>query len=219
MLKNERVFVIENRELKQPFTETVAKQSTKKDFLGRDAFGEDRKDYGQEVLLSCVLPRFCNTKHAVSSEKMPMRKKVLSLFPKDKDKKAASRATIAEKEKKDMIEVLAAGIIQLSSKQNSGGELNLAGCQITDTPGLLAENQYQPNRKKDKTGTRKVFEKRYEDAFIPPIISRNDTAATIRDGMQDLFLSPLKHHLIFQDYYHLFVEVKVSPSHQKWFLT
>ena len=211
MLQNERIFAMENRELKQPFTERLAKQSTKKDFLGRDVFGGIRQDYGKEILLSYVLPRFCSTKHAVSSEKMPMRKRGIALFPKDKPKKV-SRAKAAEKEKEDMIGVLAAGIIQLSSNPDSGKKSSLAGCQISDTPGLVAENQYQPNRKKDKTGIRKIFQKRYENAFIHPIISPENTAAVIRDGMQDLFLAPLKHHLKFIDYYNLFVEVKVKPS-------
>ena len=40
---------------------------------------------------------------------MPMKKKTLSLFPKDKRKKL-SRQKTDRKEKEDMIEVLAAGI-------------------------------------------------------------------------------------------------------------
>ena len=71
---------------------------------------------------------------------------------------------------------------QMSSNHQLSGKLNLAGCQITDTSGLFAETQHQPNRKKDKTGLRKVLEKNYESAFIPPIISQTDTAALIRDG-------------------------------------
>ena len=211
MLESENIFDIENRILKQPFTETMAKQSTKIDFLGRDAFGETRKDYGKEILLSYVLPRFCMKKHAVSSEKMPMRKKYIALFPKEKSKKI-SRTKVAEKGKEDIIGVLAAGIIQLSSNTDCNGQMNLAGCQISDTPGLFAENQYQSNRKNDKRGIKKIIEKRYNDAFIHPNISTDDTAALIRDGMQDLFLAPLKHHLKFVDYYNLFVEVKVKPS-------
>ena len=42
-------------------------------------------------------------------KKMPMKKKTLSLFPKDKRKKL-SRQKTDKKEKEDMIEVLAAGI-------------------------------------------------------------------------------------------------------------
>ena len=77
--------------------------------------GEEKKDYGKEVLLSYVLPRFCNKKHVVRSEKMPMKKKTLSLFPKNNRKKLSREKTV-RKEKEDMIEVLAAGIVQLSSK-------------------------------------------------------------------------------------------------------
>ena len=72
-------------------------------FLGRENLEEIKKDYGKELLLSYVLLRFCNKK------KMPMKKKTLSLFPKDKRKKL-SRQKTDRKEKEDMIEVLAAGI-------------------------------------------------------------------------------------------------------------
>ena len=46
---------------------------------------------------------------SLDQNKMPMKKKTLSLFPKDKRKKL-SRQKTDRKEKEDMIEVLAAGI-------------------------------------------------------------------------------------------------------------
>ena len=46
---------------------------------------------------------------SLDQKKMPMKKKTLSLFPKDKRKKL-SRQKTDRKEKEDMIEVFAAGI-------------------------------------------------------------------------------------------------------------
>ena len=88
----------------------------------------------------------------------------------------------------------------------------MTGCQLSNIPGLFAKTEYSPNRKSDKTGLRKIFEKRYSQAFIPPTLTRNKTAGVIRDGMQDLFLAPLKHHLTFEHYFQLFWKTKVKPS-------
>ena len=74
MLQAENPLRIECRVLRQPFTTTLAKPSVKKDFLGRDIFGSERKDYGKELLISYVKPRFCNSIHEINKEKLPMQK-------------------------------------------------------------------------------------------------------------------------------------------------
>ena len=89
MLTNEKPFKIESRELRQPFTTTMAKKSVEKDFLGREAFGSERTDYGKELLISYIKPRFCNDVHSVDREKLPMQRKTLSLFPKTSKRKKA----------------------------------------------------------------------------------------------------------------------------------
>ena len=93
---------------------------------------------------------------------------------------------------------MAAGVVKLSSKEQNSEDLNLAGCQINNTPGLFAESEMQQYRQQDKTSLRKCIEKRYKDAFYIPT-STLSACVLVKDGMQDIFLSPLKNHITFKD--------------------
>ena len=63
---------------------------------------------------------------SLDQKKMPMKKKTLSLFPKDKRKKL-SRQKTDRKEKEDMIEVLAAEIFYSSSKLSKKEKFQMTG--------------------------------------------------------------------------------------------
>ena len=84
MISAENPFKVQKRLLYQPFTSKVVKDCTRLDILGRNKFGEVRKDYGKEILISYVKPRFCQDVHNIDSEKIPMSKKILILFPSKK---------------------------------------------------------------------------------------------------------------------------------------
>ena len=102
--------------------------------------------------------------------------------------------------------------MKISTNDASKKACDLTGCQLTEIPGLFAESENEPYRKTDKTGIRVSLEKRYPDAFISPVISSPVTSISIRDGMQDIFMSPLQHHVTFWGYFELFWDSKVRRS-------
>ena len=115
------------------------------------------------------------------------------------------------KEKEDIVQVLAAGIVKMSVNKDKESGANLAGCQINNIPGLFADSEMQPYRKQDKTSLRKCLEKRYPTAFEVPNVPL-ESSVQERNGMQDLFLAPLKHHIHVKDYFRLFWENKIRRS-------
>ena len=156
-------------------------------------------------LRMCASPRkFDNYKTIkTADEKKPMKSRCLALFPACKPASKRSKKNPV-KDKEDALQFLAASIVKMSTNDASKKAGDLTGCQLTEIPGLFAESENEPYRKTDKTGIRVSLEKRYPDAFISPVISSPVTSISIRDGMQDIFMSPLQHHNTFWDYFELF---------------
>ena len=78
MISPERPFNVEFRILTQPFTKNVAKDG--------EQHGEEQKNLGEDLVKSYVKTMFCAKLHNVSSERIPMQKKILILFPSKKEK-------------------------------------------------------------------------------------------------------------------------------------
>ena len=155
-----------------------------------------------------MIPRFCAKLHAVSTEKKPMSKKILMIFPSKTTTKSKQNTELKSKEK--VIDVLAAGIVKLSAA-GVKSDVKIQDVQIGSMPGLLADTEEKLYRKEYKTNLRKAFEKEYKNSFEKPSIIHKNTAY-IRDSMQDITLCPLRHHIKFSDYFDLYWELKIKSS-------
>ena len=207
MLRLESPFKIEGRLLHQPYTHIPAKLSLKKEFLGRENFGDTPQDHGREILLSYVSPLFCNVCHVIATEKQAMKKRCMLLFPKPKSK-SQTRKTNQMKDRDDIAQVLAASIVKLSTNPENSQECKINGCQVSEIPGVIAETEYDQFRQKTKTGIRTCLENRYEIPFRLPHL-QPDNVVYIKDGMQDLFMRPLLDQVYFGQYFTMWWDNKV----------
>ena len=145
--------------------------------------------------------------HNVSSERIPMLKKILILFPSKKEK-MISKQHAAAKEKESILKVLAAGDVKTSSGdfESSSQFHNL---QVNDVSGLLADAENTPFIQTKKRDLRVFLEKQFPDVFKNPI--ENSSSNQIQDGMQGILLQPFGSTLTFRDYFDFFWMVKVKP--------
>ena len=190
----------------------ISRPSLKNDYIGRKAFGEPRKVVGEDILISLVQPRFCKKVHDIVSEKQPITKKILNLFPKSRGRAKKDKNARRVKEKETVVEVLAASIIKLSSSdQSERSNFEIPQLQIHQAPPLFAENGKSQNRATSKTGIRKWIESQYENVFHRQDLPVESTIF-IRDSMQDIMFQPLKNQVHFEDYFEQFWEIKVKSS-------
>ena len=113
MISPKRPINVEFRILTQPFTENVAKDGERLHILGGFNHSEERKNLGEDLVKSYVKTMFCAKLHNVSSERIPMQKKILILFPSKKEKMISKQHAVA-KERESILNVLAAGLVKTS---------------------------------------------------------------------------------------------------------
>ena len=113
LLETEQPFAEKSRSLHQPFTTNLAKEAARYSILGRKKIGDAYKDLGDEMVKTLVKPRFCKTLHDIPTEKIPMKKKILVLFPSSTAKRNPKKST-ALKEKENVVNVLAASLVKMS---------------------------------------------------------------------------------------------------------
>ena len=208
MISPERPFNVEFRILIQPFTKNVAKDGERLQILSRSNHGQERKNLGKDLVKSYGKTMFCAKLHNVSSERIPMQKKILILFPSKKEK-TISKQHAAAKEKESILNVLAAGLVKTSSGDVESSS-QLQKMQVNDVPGLLANAENTPFMQTNKRDLGVFLEKQFPDAFKNPI--DNSGSIQKRDSTQDILLQPLGSTLTFRDYFDLFWMVKVKPN-------
>ena len=147
--------MINNRTIYQPLTNHVAKVGARREILGRSDFGEEKKDFGEEIVKSYVISRFCKPHHDVSAERVTMRKKALVLFAPATGKKPSKKQKQL-KEKENVVNVLAAGIVKLTSGAD-GSMAEVQNLQIGNVPGLLADAEDAPYHLHSKSDLRKLL--------------------------------------------------------------
>ena len=194
MISPEKPVNVEFRILTQAFTKNVAKDGERLHILGRSNHGEERKNLGEDLVKSYVKTMSCAKLH-VSSERIPMQKKILILFPSKKEK-TISKQHAAAKEKESILNVLAAGLVKTSSEDVESSS-QLQNLEVNDVPGLLADAEMP-------------VEMQFPDAFKNPV--DNSRSTQIQDDMQDILLQPLGSTLTFRDYFDLFWMVKVKTN-------
>ena len=75
------------------------------------------KAIGSEMVLAYVLPRYCRERHNVSDEKQRMKRKRLAVFA--GDVKKMKKKQNVDKEQKDMLELLAAGVTRINVDEDA----------------------------------------------------------------------------------------------------
>ena len=126
------------------------------------------------------------------TEKSPMTLKKLILFPKSIKTSKQSKKL---KEKENIVDVLAAGIVKLAAGQKVD-RTELSQLQISDAPPLFSGHDQTQHRKSKKTDIRNRIKQQYFGAFGRFHVSEN-SSIYIRDSMQDILIQPLKHHVFF----------------------
>ena len=160
------------------------------------------------MLESYVSPIFCNIRHTLDSEKQTMKKRSMLLFPKEKAKSGTKKKN-QQKDTEDIAQVLAASIVKLSVNPDNSEECKIAGCQVSEIPGVIADSETDQFRQKVKTGIRTCLEKRYESVFRPPPLLERSNTVYVKDGMQDLFMSPLLDQVSFGQYFKMWWDDKI----------
>ena len=187
-----RPFSAEGRELRKPFTEEEVKDNIRNDML-------NSKQIGHDMLLAYVLPRFCNQKHDIPSEKRPMKRKVIATFP--ANSKGKRKKKNVDKEQKNMLELLAAGVTRMSVDDVARETMqDIAGSPVNRYPQLFSDSDGQLVWKEDKTGVRKFLERRYEEAFTS-FLNEDSFEAVIKDSLQDITTQPRSSDCTFFDYF------------------
>ena len=119
------------------------------------------KAIGSEMVLAYVLPRYCRERHNVSDE---TQRKRLAVFAGDVKRKRKKQNV--DKEQKDMLELLAAGVTRMNVDEDAVEAMKgIAGTTTSRYPPLLCGEQDRTLWKSDKTGGRKWLKARYSDAF------------------------------------------------------
>ena len=143
MICGEQPFMINKQLLKQPFSSNIAKKGSQMEIFGR-CFVEESKDLSKEIILSIVVPKFCQTVNDIATERMSMKKNMLITFPHPKERKF-SKYQAARKDKEKVVNVLAAGIEKLTPRDSeSVGKLK--SLQVFGAPGLFSDADDIPYR-------------------------------------------------------------------------
>ena len=119
------------RTLKKPFTDEAAKANVRTDMLNCKAIGS-------EMVVAYVLPRYCRERHNVSDEKQRMKRKRLEMFAGDVKRKRKKQNV--DKEQKDMLELLAAGVTRMNVDEDAVEAMKgIAGTTTSRYPQLLCK--------------------------------------------------------------------------------